>query len=71
MCSNRMILAVALSILIIFVDTSMNNDDDLYLSAEEAARQLEVSVTTLYSYVSRKVLRSEQIEGWWFQGHGR
>lgn len=41
----------------------MHNEDELYLSAEEAARQLDVSVTTLYSYVSRKVLRSEQIEG--------
>lgn len=63
MYGYRRIYALALSILIIFVDICMNNDDDLYLSAEEAARQLEVSITTLYSYVSRKVLRSEQIEG--------
>lgn len=34
--------------------------DPLYLSAEDAARQLGVSVATLYSYVSRKMLRSEQ-----------
>jgi citrate synthase len=41
----------------------MNNDHELYLSADEAAAQLKVSLATLYSYVSRKVLRSEQMEG--------
>lgn len=41
----------------------MRNDDELYLSAEQAAQQLQVSVTTLYAYVSRKLLRSEQMPG--------
>jgi citrate synthase len=35
----------------------------LYLTAEEAARILGVSVATLYAYVSRKLIRSEPIEG--------
>jgi len=36
---------------------------DLYLTAEKAARLLDVSVPTLYAYVSRKLIRSERIEG--------
>ncbi|HEX9391809.1 MAG TPA: citrate synthase [Usitatibacteraceae bacterium] len=39
------------------------NDKNLYLTAEEAARQLRVSVATLYAYVSRKRVRSETIDG--------
>lgn len=54
---------LSLSILTIFINILMRNDDELYLSADQAARQLQVSVTTLYAYVSRKLLRSEQIEG--------
>jgi citrate synthase len=37
--------------------------DALYLSAEQAARALEVTVATLYAYVSRKQIRSERIAG--------
>lgn len=37
--------------------------DDLYLTAEEAAKALNVTVATLYSYVSRKQLRTKLIEG--------
>src|SRR5712664_2799871 len=34
-----------------------------FLSAEEAAQLLGVSIDTLYAYVSRKSLRSQQIPG--------
>ncbi len=37
--------------------------DDLYMSAEDAAKALDVTVATLYAYVSRKQIRSEKIEG--------
>ena len=37
--------------------------DALYMSADEAARALEVTVATLYAYVSRKQIRSERIAG--------
>src|SRR5882757_5740042 len=37
--------------------------DALYMSAEEAAQVLEVTVATLYAYVSRKQIRSERIAG--------
>lgn len=39
------------------------NDDHLYLTAEEAARALDVNLPTLYAYVSRKNIRSVKIEG--------
>jgi citrate synthase len=39
------------------------NDNELYLTAEAAAQELQVSVATLYAYVSRKLIRSEQIDG--------
>lgn len=39
------------------------NDEDLYLSADEAASLLGVSLPTLYAYVSRKNLRSIKVEG--------
>lgn len=35
----------------------------LYMSAEEAAKALDVTVATLYAYVSRKQIRSERVEG--------
>ncbi len=35
----------------------------MYLTAEEAARSLGVSVSTLYAYVSRKKIRSQPIPG--------
>ncbi len=37
--------------------------DNEYVSAEEAAQMLGVSVTTLYAYVSRKRVRSQQLPG--------
>lgn len=37
--------------------------EDLYMNAEEAAKALDVTVATLYAYVSRKQIRSEKIEG--------
>jgi citrate synthase len=37
--------------------------DGLYISAEEAAERLGVSVTTLYAYVSRKGIRSQRVAG--------
>jgi citrate synthase len=40
-----------------------NTDKDLYLSADEAASALGVSMQTLYAYVSRKNLRSIKVEG--------
>ena len=36
---------------------------DLYLDAEQAAKALNVTVATLYAYVSRKMIRSERVEG--------
>lgn len=36
---------------------------DLYLSAEEAADALGISVSTLYTYVSRKGIRSQKLPG--------
>src|ERR1700722_15102661 len=37
--------------------------DSLYLTADEAARSLGVSVTTLYAYVGRKQIRSQRVPG--------
>jgi citrate synthase len=37
--------------------------DDLYVSAEDAAEMLGVSLTTLYAYVSRKKIRSQPVPG--------
>jgi citrate synthase len=37
--------------------------EDLYMSADEAAKALDVTVATLYAYVSRKQIRSEKVEG--------
>ncbi len=41
----------------------MPDDDDLFLDAIQASELLGVSTATLYSYVSRKRVRSEPIEG--------
>lgn len=41
----------------------MANQDELYLSAEEAARLLDVNLPTLYAYVGRKNIRSIKVEG--------
>lgn len=38
-------------------------EEDLYLSADEAASRLGISLATLYAYVSRKNLRSLKVEG--------
>lgn len=38
-------------------------EEDLYLSADEAASVLGISLSTLYAYVSRKNLRSIKVEG--------
>lgn len=38
-------------------------DSELYMSAEEAAEALGVSITTLYTYVKRKQIRSQEIPG--------
>lgn len=38
-------------------------NDGLYMSAEEAAAALGVSVTTIYAYVSRKIIRSHRPPG--------
>jgi citrate synthase len=38
-------------------------NDSLYMSAEEAAAALGVSVTTVYAYVSRKIIRSHKPPG--------
>ncbi|QOG22315.1 citrate synthase family protein [Bradyrhizobium sp. SEMIA] len=37
----------------------MNNSEELYLSAREAAAELAISPATLYAYVSRGLIRSE------------
>jgi citrate synthase len=39
------------------------SQEDLYMTAEEAAKALDVTVATLYAYVSRKQIRSEKMEG--------
>jgi len=36
---------------------------DLYINAEEAAAELGVSITTLYTYISRRGIRSQQVQG--------
>ncbi len=41
----------------------MPEQEDLYLSAEEAAALLGISLPTLYAYVSRKNIRSLKIPG--------
>lgn len=41
----------------------MADPDELYLSAEEAAKLLGVNLPTLYAYVGRKNIRSLKIEG--------
>jgi citrate synthase len=43
--------------------TSETSPETLYLDAQEAAQTLGVSVPTLYAYVSRKMVRSERIDG--------
>ena len=40
-----------------------NQEHDLYLSADQAAQLLGVSLPTLYAYVSRKNLRSVKVDG--------
>lgn len=37
--------------------------DELYMTAQEAAAELGVTINTLYSYVSRKRLRTRQVPG--------
>lgn len=41
----------------------MANQDELYLTAEEAAGLLGVNLPTLYAYVGRKNIRSMKVEG--------
>jgi len=41
----------------------MSDQDELYLTAEEAARLLGVNLPTLYAYVGRKNIRSIKVEG--------
>lgn len=36
---------------------------NLYINAEEAAAELGVSITTLYTYISRRGIRSQQVPG--------
>lgn len=36
---------------------------ELYINAEEAAAELGVSITTLYTYISRRGIRSQQVPG--------
>lgn len=36
---------------------------DLYIDAEQAAAELGVSITTLYTYISRRGIRSQQVPG--------
>jgi citrate synthase len=38
-------------------------DHELYLSADEAAEALGISLSTLYAYVGRKGIRSQRVEG--------
>lgn len=42
---------------------ALQGSDELFATAEEAANELGVTVNTLYSYVSRKGLRTRQIPG--------
>lgn len=42
---------------------ALGSSDGLYMSAAEAARALGVSVTTLYTYVSRKNIRASKTRG--------
>ncbi|MGE4238944.1 citrate synthase family protein [Ramlibacter sp.] len=42
---------------------ALGSSDGLYLTAEEAARALNVSVPTLYTYVSRKNIRAHKTRG--------
>ena len=44
-------------------DVSRSEFSDLYMTAQEAAAELGVSINTLYSYVSRKRLRTRQVPG--------
>lgn len=41
----------------------MESQDELYLTADEAAARLGVSLPTLYAYVSRKNIRSVKVDG--------
>lgn len=41
----------------------MNQDHQLYASAQEAAAALGVAIPTLYAYVSRGLIRSERVPG--------
>src|SRR5438093_13309071 len=41
----------------------LNPSDALYMSAEEAAAALNISISTLYTYVSRKNIRSHKPRG--------
>lgn len=42
---------------------ALGSSDGLYMTAEEAARALNVSVPTLYTYVSRKNIRAHKTRG--------
>ena len=41
----------------------MDTQDDLYLTADQAAEILGISLPTLYAYVSRKSIRSVKVDG--------
>lgn len=41
----------------------MNDQDELYLSADQAAQMLGITLPTLYAYVSRKNIRSVKVDG--------
>lgn len=41
----------------------MDTQDDLYLTADQAAEVLGISLPTLYAYVSRKSIRSVKVDG--------
>jgi citrate synthase len=41
----------------------MGADDGLYLTAQEAADELAISLPTLYAYVSRNLIRSQTVRG--------
>lgn len=45
------------------MDVDMDADNKLFITAREAAEELGVTLNTLYSYVSRKGLRTRQIPG--------
>jgi citrate synthase len=61
-CTN---FGIEWSILIYSVNIGGNLKvaEDLYLDATQAALALGVSVPTLYAYVSRKLVRSERVDG--------